>query len=267
MVDVQIPGLAAHALSCAEVPCKSEPRRPQRAEINVADWPSRLARRREPATLPDSVTQEEAEKDECNNDSSGQHLPGASTCGHLPILTSLTTRVDCRPPNCPRSGKLLPERVWRASSQPWFGSASDAARGPECERRSLAVGKSMMYDTPKNRRNVRQGQGRYVHWASRTITGSVRSQILYRVVSRTAPWLRAFCTQSASRPCARGCESHRGRARQPLRHVVQADLDAGVHVGALMFRPIEEGKSGVSGPLSIMCRVAGSCDLRRPLGP
>ena len=111
-----------------------------------------LALRREPASLPGSVTQEEAEKDECNNDSSGQRLPGASTCRHLSILTALTTRVDCYLPNCPSSGKPIPETVGRASSQRWFGLGSDAARGSECGRRYLAVRKSMKDDTPKNLR-------------------------------------------------------------------------------------------------------------------
>jgi len=52
-------------------------------------------------TLPYPVTQEEAEKDECNHHSSGQHFPGASACRHRPILTPSLAQVDRRPPSCP----------------------------------------------------------------------------------------------------------------------------------------------------------------------
>lgn len=39
----------------------------------------------------------------------------------------------------------------------------------------VAERKSMKYDTPKKRRNVRQGQGRYLRSVSWTMTGSVSS--------------------------------------------------------------------------------------------
>lgn len=59
-------------------------RNPPRSTSRTGRGP--ITRRPEPATLPYPVTQEEAEKDESNDDSSGQHLPGTSTCRHLPIL-------------------------------------------------------------------------------------------------------------------------------------------------------------------------------------
>ena len=49
-------------------------------------------------TLPRSVTQEEAEKKECNYDSSGQHPPGAPTFLHRLILARSLAQVDRRPP-------------------------------------------------------------------------------------------------------------------------------------------------------------------------
>ena len=47
--------------------------------------------------------------------------------------------------------------------------------GTECERSYVAVRRSMKYETPKNLRNARQGQGKYLRSVSRTIIGSVSS--------------------------------------------------------------------------------------------
>ena len=67
--------------------------RTQSTEVNVTGW--RRHPRGQSPMPPNLVTQEEAEKDKCNYDSSGQHLPGASTFLHRPILDASLSKVDC----------------------------------------------------------------------------------------------------------------------------------------------------------------------------